>query len=527
MDLIKVIIVDDENLAIEDLTDLLDWNSLGFSIVATATNGKRALAKFKQHRPQLVITDIRMPVMDGIELIREIQKLDKNVKFLLLSAYSEFEYAKEAMRMGVKEYIIKNEITPKTFGEKLSSIRCDIAYSNKTNHYFAADLIKQVMNDKKKEEGQSIKMEDPLLGEKYYFIILEEDLPLPVLFNRMHYDGQLEELNASEIMNCLVGYQFESFQVSYSSRLRNGRTAVLVSQTHPLASYLFRSRMNGLCNQLILRVFDVTGQSVSAFYFSGKFGLAEAAKNYRNFKDRICFKYLRKPQGAYSFDDIPADCISEKQPPDISAVTQAVKYGDFTKIKDELNYLYETVKQEDNYACLALVSNQLYSLLELVSENNKGKSGDPLSVLKAGELSLSYLDGIFHCFQLAFATEIQNRECGKSYSMEVAKAIDFIQRNFSKETLCIKDVADVIPLSTTRLSVIFKNEVGKTILNYITDYRVQKAKQMLDEGHYKIYEISERVGYGSSQYFSQVFTSFVGISPKEYKKSTGSSKIRE
>lgn len=530
MEPIKVMIVDDENLAVEDLTDLLDWNALGFSIVATASNGKRALAKFKQHRPQIVITDIKMPVMDGIELIREIQKLDKNVKFLLLSAYSEFEYAKEAMRMGVKEYIIKNEITPKLFAEKLNSIRSEIAYSNQASHYFAADLIKQVMNDKKRTEEQPTGITGTgksLLSGKYYFIILEEDHPLPALFNRMHFDGQLEELNDSEILNCLVGYQFESFQVAYSSRLRNGRTVVLVSQNLPMADYLLRNRMSGFCIQLIHRVFDLTGHSVSAFYFSGKFGLTEAAKNYQNFKERICIKYLREPQGVYLFENIPADCTSEKQPPDIGAVTQAVKYGDVSKMETELDKLYETVKQEENCTCLAMISNQLYSLLELVSADGEEKVGAPLSNLAEEELSLSYLNGIFHFFQHAFEKAIQNRKCTKTYSMEVVKAIEYIKRNFGKETLCIKDIADAIPLSVTRLSVIFKNEVGKTVLNYITDYRIQKAKQMLDEGHYKIYEISDKVGYGSSQYFSQVFTNLVGVSPKEYKKNIGSLKMRE
>ena len=158
MDLIKVMIVDDENLAVEDLTDLLDWNALGFSIVATATNGKRALAKYKQHLPQLVITDIKMPVMDGIELIREIQNLDKSVKFLLLSAYSEFGYAKEALRLGVKEYIIKNEINQSSFSEKLIHIRKEIVYSNQTSHYFTNEFVENVMNGKETGEDQILKI---------------------------------------------------------------------------------------------------------------------------------------------------------------------------------------------------------------------------------------------------------------------------------------------------------------------------------------------------------------------------------
>lgn len=518
MDIIKVMIVDDEELAVEDLTDLLDWDSLGFSIVATASNGKRALAKFKQHHPQLILTDIKMPVMDGIELIREVQKLDKTVKFLLLSAYSEFEYAKEAMRMGVNEYIIKNEISPQSFREKLNRIRCEIAFANQTSHYFASDLIEHIMNGKTGQEKLSteiMEVNSPLLNGKYFFIILEEDRSLPILFNRMHYEEQIQESSKPEISSCLTGYQFESFQVAYTSKLKSGRSVILAYQRIATAKYLFRNQMNKFCAALIHKIIDLTGYSVSAFYFSEKFSLREAAEAYQDVKERICIKYLRKPQGIYSFEDIPTDIILKEQSPDIDAVAHAVKYEDSSKVKEELNRLYEAVKQEDNYACLVMVSNQLYSLLELAS-GNKGEK--ELTSSKTSELSLCYLNEIFDCFQRAFEKVIQKRKCNKSYSTEVAKAIEYIKRNFNDKTLCIKDIADVIPLSVTRLSVIFKNEVGKTVLNYITDYRIQKAKQMLDDGHYKIYEISEKVGYSSSQYFSQVFTNFVGISPKEYKK---------
>lgn len=517
---IKVMIVDDENLAVEDLKDLLDWKSLGFSIVATASNGKRALARFKQHRPQLIITDIKMPGMDGVELIREIQKLDKNVKFLLLSAYSEFGYAKRAMQMGVKEYIIKNEITPKSFKEKLEQIRNDIDFSKRRDQYFTTDLISKVMNGKKETIEQMAELagtDRPFLNGKYYFIILEEDRPLPILINRLNYDRQIEEMTSSEISDCLSGYGAELLNVAYTSKLRSGRTVVLVSQNTQSIGYLFKNQMRKFCANLIQRVNDLTGFSVSAFYFPRKFSLVEATRYYQNVKERICIKYLRKPHGVYAFEDIPADCISEKQVPSIDAVSQAVKYKDVPKLKDELDRLYKILELEDNYACLAMVTNQLYSLLEFISPEGIEQDEREISDKRVEKLSLSYPAGISHYFQNAFAQAIRNRECKKIYSKEVVRAVEYIKKNFGREKLCAKEIADAIPLSVTRLSVIFKKETGKTLFNYITDYRIQKAKQMLDEGNYKIYEISERVGYGSSQYFSQVFTNLVGISPKKYK----------
>jgi two-component system, response regulator YesN len=517
MDLIKVMIVDDENLAVEDLAGLLDWNALGFSVVATASNGKRALVKYKQYLPQLVITDIIMPVMDGIELIKEIQRLDKNVKFLLLSAYSEFEYAKEAMRLGVKEYIIKNEINQDSFSKKLVSIRAEIAYSNQANQYFTSDFIEQVMNGKKIAEDQIskiIEVNGPIINGKYYFIILEEDRPLPVLFSRMDYAEQTEEPYGTVFGRYLIGQRFDSFQIENTARLRSGRIALVVSQKNQIAGYQFDSRINGFCATLIRQAADIVNQPVSAFYFSKKMNIREAAKAYQKYKERIYIKYLREPKKTYAFEAISADIVSEKQPPDIMAVTQAVQYGDTKRVRDEIAKLYEVIQKDDSYAALAIVSSQLFSLLESVHSDEKVTV---LPKVENQETLLSYTAGISRYFQSVFETALQNRDKAKPCSKEVLKAINFIKRNFSDESLTIKDIADEIPLSVTRLSVIFKSEVGQTVLNYITEYRILKAKQMLDEGQYRVYEIAEKVGYGSSQYFSQVFTNLVGVSPKEYK----------
>ena len=275
--------------------------------------------------------------------------------------------------------------------------------------------------------------------------------------------------------------------------------------------------MNELCVCLIHRILDFAGLSVSAFYFLDKMNVWEAAQNYKKCKERIYIKYLREPQKVYAFDSIPMGSLSEKQPPNIGNLTQALQYGDVATIQNEILKLYDTIKVEDSYASLAIVSSQLFSVLEAINQDDKMGGVGFSPKIEPPETLLSYSAGISHYFQCAFVKALENRNNTKSYSKEVRRAIDFIERNFADETLSIKNIADEIPLSVTRLGVIFKCEVGKTMLNYITEYRVLKAKQMLEEGQYKVYEIAEKVGYGSSQYFSQVFTNLVGISPKEYK----------
>ena len=120
MELLKVMIVDDDRLSVDYIKNLVDWESHGYEVAAAAYNGKQALKLFEKCSPSLVITDISMPLMDGIELIREVKKRNPDTRTILLTAYSEFEYARAAVNAGVDYYIIKDEMTEEMLEEKLA-----------------------------------------------------------------------------------------------------------------------------------------------------------------------------------------------------------------------------------------------------------------------------------------------------------------------------------------------------------------------------------------------------------------------
>lgn len=132
-DLISVMIVDDEKLTLEDLSTIVDWEACGYKIVATVFNGKQALRKYRELHPQLILTDIRMPFMDGIEMISEIRKTDQKVSIVLLTAYEEFGYAKAAISLGITEYLIKSEITAASMTALLQRLSTNIIQQDRKN----------------------------------------------------------------------------------------------------------------------------------------------------------------------------------------------------------------------------------------------------------------------------------------------------------------------------------------------------------------------------------------------------------
>lgn len=336
-DLIPVIIVEDDRIILEDVVGMLDWEKEGFQIVATATNGKLGCNAYVQYHPQLVITDIQMPVMDGLAMMRQLRHVDKNLSFLILSSYSEFEYAKEAVRLGTDSYLLKTELSPQLLLETLAPIREKI-FSRQSMHRFTSQ--------------------------------------------------------------------------------------------HQLFALISRSVDPGI--QPI-----PSREEISAAFAS----------------------YLR------------------------------------------LNSQYKDCRQQ-----LQWIIRECYSVLGIASQSQTCPDGT------SKEIEVWVLDEyekLHTLYQFIFVQKT---------SPTIINACRYIEQNYSDHQLQISTVANYVGLSSSRLSVLFKQELNQTVNDYITNTRIEAAKQLLRSGAYKVYEVSELVGYKTSQYFSQLFFQRTGCSPTEYQR---------
>ena len=172
---ISVMIVDDEKLVLEDLKTLVDWEALGFEIVATAFNGKQALEKFKTFLPQVVFTDVRMPFMDGLELIRKLRETAPEVCIFLLTAYEDFTYARTAIKYGVKDYVIKSTLDEVTFAQLLKKLFEDISRQNKLRDMLKTKQLLEYLELPDGEEGADY---SGMYRKAYAYIVIEQDLPV-------------------------------------------------------------------------------------------------------------------------------------------------------------------------------------------------------------------------------------------------------------------------------------------------------------------------------------------------------------
>jgi two-component system response regulator YesN len=329
INILTVMIVEDEKIMREDLMTILDWDVEGYKLMPSAVNGKQGLDFFDHTRPQIVISDICMPVMDGLAMVKSIKDLAPHTRILILSAFGEFDYAKEAMRIGADDYILKTELSSTLLKQKLDSIRDNL------------------------EKSQTA-----AIG---------------------NVKGQLRELIDSP-------------------------------ETADISSVLAN------CAE-ILSVCDV--ETISS----------------------LLIPYLEK----------------------------------------SLLGSFEALSMTDRYTPY---------------------EGDP-------ETRFQWLASQLKKLKLL-------RE-GSHHSPAVLNAIEYINQYYGNNALKTEDVARHAHLSKGRLGVVFKQETGQTINDYLTTVRMDAAKSLLLSGRYKVYEVAEKVGYQTSQYFSQIFYQNTGQHPNKYR----------
>jgi two-component system response regulator YesN len=522
MNLITVMIVDDEKYAIENLTSLCDWEANGYKIVATANNGKQALSQFREKSPQLVITDIKMPFMDGLELIRAIKKLNIHTKILLLTAYGEFDYAQQAIRYGITDYMLKSEINEQTITAKLRWIQEMIESEKKTTFLFLQKLIVDLFNSDN-NPSDTKELYEPgmgrLLQTAYYYLIIEEDLPLPLVFDFFNNDHDLHHQN--EIISYSMSARFNGFSVIGACSIRNNQILLVIqpdASHSQYAVYLTLTNWAGVMQREFTSRFQL---NFTIYIINNSLCLPDAKKLISSFSKRFYAKYLLGNGKIYEFQNQALDWKPKGITVDEKILAELVEGLDSAALLEYIDQLYEQIMPpEMDYESLVSVSQVLYAFLKKQIDALPSNADKPdirpaqnrvhwLNALSIKEWMLERFKSLIS----ERRTQLENK-----YSPEVMKAIAYIYKNFSNKELKIDQIAECIGLSSARLSIIFKKETGSTINEFITAVRIKKAKELLDKGSYKVYEIADRVGYGTSQYFSQIFLLTTGVSPNIYRK---------
>lgn len=531
----SVMLVDDEEEVRQAIINKLNWEEAGFQVVGYAENGEEALEMAENLRPDVIMTDIHMPFMDGLTMCRKIKAIAKNTKIIIFSGYDEFEYAREAIQLEVEEYILK----------PIDATQLKLVF----------ERIKKSL-DEEIEEKRNI---DSL--KKYYY----ESLPvMKERFMGSLLEGKLEESKIDELKNLYddeLNAPYYAVSVIHSESLNKENDGknddeIMYSQLLPVSQkqiveenlenlFFYRSfiyldwvvvialldrsseisklinGMNQIC-KIISRMLNV---NTSAGIGQVCDSLAGLSHSFAGAKSAFEYRILLEPNQAIYIQDIEPKTeerisIDENE---VQNIMKDIKVGSKEELQKSINQLMIKVK----YSKISLSQFQL-SLMEIFVEL--------IRLGRVYEVDIEQIAGEdFNLYQdiSKFATldEIGNwlldiclkirrlirRERTDTAKLITQKAILYIDENYSNQELSVDVICGVLNVSAAYFSTIFKKETGMGFVNYLTKVRMEQALRLLNTTSEKAYTIAGQVGYAEPNYFSYVFKKEYGISPSKYR----------
>lgn len=499
----KVLFVDDEILAMEYLQNLIPWEEYGITVVGHARSGKKALELYDKEKPDVVISDIKMAGMDGLELSRKLKEKNSSVVIILLSAYRDFEYAQKGMEYGVSNYLLKHELCEEKLIGELEKVKRQLKERERTKKIYQTYFVKQLIYNPK----EAVELEE--LGDRFFLILIhKDDLFLNGAFKEQKW-------NPKEL-NCLSGILEETkAEISYVAdvHLTPNNLIVLykigkISSNYQVISCIEQTarKIAGALSQLEECRFNLI--------FSGELKKEEISSTFQKMSGEIRYAVFWKSCCVY---DLRRLCASHQEEKiswnDRAEELKKQLYEGNQPPDDFIGYLFELVKYPEPNL---MGFRELVHILENLAREVEDKEG--LSDW-AEEWTEAKIEAVqkYYVERMKGIYEAVLDRASQKYSKPVKELLRYIRRHYD-EDLNLDLLGELFQMNGVYLGRIFKKETGETCLKYLTNCRMEEAKRLLDDGSFNVSEVAEKVGYKTSQYFSQVFYKNVGVTPQEYRK---------
>lgn len=525
----KIMIVDDETISTDSIKYIIEKNFSDVEIVAIARSGREAIEQAENNVPDIIFMDIRMPGINGIEAIKQIKHRHSQIAIIVLTAFEEFDFAKEAIKMGVLEYLLKP-----------------------VNRTKIVEAVKKAMEVvKAQKEKLEIELE---MKEKMEYVI-------PILENGFIYSIILFDDNSIELQNYKRIFEIQEsggyvVTVEFGDDENNGEfgNKIGYSVRSQYFYQYFRDTANSLhrciigpvmLNRIVLFIPERNGTEqfsdcLNSVDFAEKLLKRLSEKVKCDFKigigrcyDRLelmsvsyeeSLKTLRyiQSRGVMHFIDIPSDTVQYRGLPEQKEklLMQKVSLGDIDGSINEFNHIFDWLLLEYGDQTLK-IKNKLLEIVFFVNriawENDASSEKTEIRFLEE-MLSIEDTNELrFWCKKRIETTaERMNSYRGSNISGLAKSAKNYIDMNYSKQ-LTLEGVSKEINVSPQYLSKLFKEETGENFIDYLTSVRIKVAKNLLESGELSIKEICYSVGYSDPNYLSRLFKKITGVTPTDYK----------
>lgn len=491
--MLKVLLADDEFLVRLAFSNTIKWNENGFELIGTAANGIEAYEAIQKERPDIVITDLTMPQMGGLELIEKVQAAEISCEFVVLSCHNEFEYVKQALRLGVFDYILKLSMDMNELMDILERLKTKILSGRAAAPLPApvmdlfgqqepGNAVYQVIvagsgavggDEKERVNGQIVsflKQMTESIADKSVFLYHD----VPVLLLWQEYEG-LERL-LKEIQEAITDYMGVTVDIGVGSHV-NGN--ILIRQSFEEAMMAYGHR----------------------FYVGEKAVIFRADIRYRE-------------AGELSFSDV------------FPEIQEALRLGVRKELTEEISCLLDEIKKNADIEPVQ-VRMYLHELLARIKMQADELKPGIITGVRYADIykqinQLEYLEDIKTDF-LYFLNEVLEKLDLTEENEIVRKARGYIQANLQGD-LRVLEVSRRLGVNADYFSHLFRTETGIRYIDYVNHVRIAFACERLRNSGDRIYEIAEQSGFENTNYFIKVFKKNTGMTPLDYKKSQESIK---
>lgn len=526
---LKALLVDDEIHILSNLSKVLPWEDMGFEIVGLARNGRDALEAASEHRPDLILSDIRMPIMDGIMLLQQVRERDISCEFLLLTGYQEFEYARTAIRYGVKDYICK-PINYVELEDTVRGIARQIREKRKTlNKERRLNQVVDLANENfllHSLLGQETDQED-LLWEEEEGVVIRPSYAMLLLdlegyshrsINWTLHERKAWNLHIRHALRELFGELLPGMTVL---QIREGEWCLVFAMQpgdEPIAKEMLYPGYERI--QRVVR--DKEDFPVRICLESELHPLQELSTVYHQLRRKLI---LNKGQDwlveakVQGMDEYPSESSrTEAQWGWIEQLGTALRGGNHEALEHIASELKTYVGYLEEQRAGAAEKLLHYLLIHLLREMRELQmlSGEQEAVLWQ---KLQHPLDIQELLSLIVSLIDQSRNslsAKKTSELLMMSAQNYIQNHLGDD-FGIEDIADYLGISSSYFCLLFKNHFGETFVEYLTKQRMEMAKCLLRSSERSIAQIGSSIGYQERRYFTKVFQKYTGMTPSDFR----------
>lgn len=538
MNEIKVFLVEDEMVIRRGIKNSIDWEKEGYIFCGEASDGELAYPMIIKEKPDILITDIRMPFMDGLELCKLVKKELPNIKILILSGYDEFDYAKEAIRLGVTEYLLKPISSGKLL-EALNGVSESIRREKEDK-----DLVRKYMEEMRENTEHE--------KQKFFEQMIAGNLSMADALET----GEKYEMNLSAGMYNLLLFRFTLGEENRKSGELLGEAEYAIEKLTERLEYVFEfqrgvegwafllmadneEQMSERVKELSKDLEEIMKNYSTIAYFGGigqpVARLRELEESFREAERALAARFtmelnriisvedIRMAQNVDTLDDIEITSFGEIEKTR-TMLEKFLNNGAEDEI-DEFVDVYINELPEENLKSVLMcqyIIMDAYIVMMSFCEKFEGIEGEMQAQseeLKNSMKTIQTLEEIKNYIRMLLKKIIGVRDTisGRRYSDIIEIAKDQIRKTYMSDEISLNTIAAEVGMSPSYFSSIFSKEMGKTFVEYLTEIRMDRAKELLMCSSMKTSEIGYEVGYKDPHYFSYIFKKTQNCTPKEFR----------